>query len=84
MKKTALLAAMAILALSPFLFAPRPTRAANSPGIALGGQVSSDKEGAMEGVLVGAKKDGSTITIDVVSDSNGHYAFPTSKLEPGQ
>jgi hypothetical protein len=38
----------------------------------------------MEGVVVGAKKDGSTITIDVVSDSTGRYAFPSSKLEPGQ
>ena len=68
MSKIVLLAGIATAALSLFLFAPRLTKAANSPGVALSGQVSSEKEGAMEGVVVGAKKDGSTITIDVVSD----------------
>ena len=38
----------------------------------------------MEGVLVSAKKAGSTITITVVSDKDGRYSFPASKLEPGQ
>ena len=84
MKKAALLAVVGMLAMASFLFAPRRSSAANSPGIALSGQISSEKEGAMEGVVVGAKKDGSSITIDVVSDSSGRYAFPSSKLEPGQ
>jgi virginiamycin B lyase len=66
------------------LLVPRMTKAANSPGEALTGQVSSEKEGAMEGVVVGAKKDGSTITIDVVTDGNGRYSFPSSKLGQGQ
>src|ERR1700675_4624375 len=52
--------------------------------VALTGQVSSAEEGAMEGVLVSAKKAGSTVTITVVSDSQGRYRFPASKLEPGQ
>jgi virginiamycin B lyase len=47
------------------------------------GTISSDHEGPMEGVLVSAKKTGSTITITVVSDSEGHYAFPADRLEPG-
>jgi virginiamycin B lyase len=47
------------------------------------GTISSDREGPMEGVLVSAKKTGSTITITVVSDSKGHYAFPADRLEPG-
>src|SRR5215470_10804919 len=34
---------------------------------ALVGQVSSAEEGAMEGVVVSAKKDGSTITVSVVT-----------------
>ena len=51
---------------------------------ALTGQVTSAEEGQMEGVLVSAKKAGSTITITVVSDSQGRYRFPASKLEPGQ
>ena len=51
---------------------------------ALTGQVTSAKEGKMEGVLVSAKKAGSTMTITVVSDKQGRYRFPASKLEPGQ
>ena len=50
---------------------------------ALSGQVTSAEEGAMEGVLVSAKKAGSTITITVVSDAQGHYSFPASKLDAG-
>ena len=49
----------------------------------LTGQVTSAEEGAMEGVLVSAKKTGSTITITVVSDKDGRYAFPAAKLAPG-
>ena len=37
----------------------------------------------MEGVLVSAKKAGSTITTTVVSDSKGHYGFPADRLAPG-
>jgi streptogramin lyase len=51
---------------------------------ALAGLVSSAEEGAMEGVLVTAKKDGSTVAITVVTDAKGHYSFPAAKLEPGR
>src|SRR5881296_1007661 len=51
---------------------------------ALAGKVSSAEEGAMEGVLVSAKKAGTTITITVVSDKEGRYSFPAAKLEPGR
>src|SRR5204862_2719759 len=50
----------------------------------LTGRVTSAEEGAMEGVLVSAKKAGSTITVTVVSDEKGMYRFPASKLEPGK
>jgi len=50
----------------------------------LAGQVTSAEEGAMEGVMVTAKKDGSTIAISVVSDDKGNFAFPSAKLEPGK
>ena len=50
---------------------------------ALVGQVSSQEEGPMEGVVVSAKKDGSTITVSVLTDNKGHYSFPASRLEPG-
>ena len=52
--------------------------------LALTGQVSSQKERLMEGVVVGAKKDGSTITVNVVSDAKGRFGFPGEKLEPGR
>jgi streptogramin lyase len=51
--------------------------------VALHGTVSSAQEGAMEGVLVSAKKTGSTITTTVATDEKGHYAFPASRLQPG-
>ena len=50
----------------------------------LSGQVASAEEGPMEGVLVSAKKRGSTVTVTVVSDDGGNYSFPAAKLEPGQ
>src|SRR5262245_2214844 len=52
--------------------------------IALSGRVSSTEEGPMEGVLISAKKTGSTITITVVSDEQGRFQFPAAKLPPGQ
>ena len=51
---------------------------------ALTGQVSSAADGPMEGVVVSAKRDGSTLTISVVSDNAGKFSFPASKLEPGR
>jgi streptogramin lyase len=63
-----------------------PTAAQSVPPApaALSGQIASDREGPMEGVLVSAKKPGGTITVTVVSDANGNYAFPTDRLEPGR
>jgi virginiamycin B lyase len=49
----------------------------------LTGQVTSTEEGAMEGVLVSTRKDGSTITLTVVTDDQGRYRFPAGRLEPG-
>jgi virginiamycin B lyase len=50
---------------------------------ALTGSVSSAAEPVMEGVVVSAKKDGSTITVSVVTDDKGQYSFPAARLEPG-
>ncbi len=55
-----------------------------SSSVALTGQVSSGEEGPMEGVLVSAKRAGSTVTITVVSDAQGRYSFPRNRLEPGR
>ncbi|MGA8899418.1 carboxypeptidase-like regulatory domain-containing protein [Bradyrhizobium sp.] len=56
--------------------------AAQQAGPALGGTVTAGPE-AMEGVLVSARKSGSTITITVVSGKGGRYSFPAAKLESG-
>jgi hypothetical protein len=51
---------------------------------ALAGQVSAEAEGPMEGVVVTARKNGSIVSVSVTSDARGHYAFPESRLEPGE
>jgi streptogramin lyase len=51
---------------------------------ALTGLVSSNEEGAMEGVLVSAKREGSTITTTVVTDAQGRYSFPAARMQPGK
>ncbi len=50
---------------------------------ALAGTVTS-ADGPLEGVLVTAKKAGSTIAYTVVSDAQGHYAFPAGKIDSGE
>src|SRR5882724_6816336 len=57
--------------------------AAQAGAAALAGQVTAGQE-VPEGVLVSAKKSGSTITFTVVSDKDGSYSFPAARLEPGQ
>jgi virginiamycin B lyase len=69
-------------ALAAVLSMPAMLRADQAPA-ALTGQISSDTEGAMEGVVVTAHKDGSTISISVITDAQGRYAFPENRLEPG-
>src|SRR5580698_6617125 len=56
--------------------------AAQQAGPALTGTVTAGPE-ALEGVLVSARKSGSTITVTVVSDKDGRYSFPAARLEPG-
>ncbi|HEY2134805.1 MAG TPA: SMP-30/gluconolactonase/LRE family protein [Xanthobacteraceae bacterium] len=77
MRKTTIsLLASAALAV---LMSAGPTHAQS----ALTGVVASAEEGPMEGVLVTAKRDGSTIATTVVTDATGHYGFPAGRLEPG-
>ena len=71
------------LAASVALSAPLRDAAAQPPA-ALVGRVTSAAEGPMEGVLVSAKRDGSTKTVTVVSRADGAYAFPRDRLEPGR
>jgi virginiamycin B lyase len=69
----------ALIAISPMIV----PAAAQAP-MALTGQVGSTAEGAMEGVLVSARKDGSNVTVTVASDHAGRFGFPTAKLAPGR
>src|SRR5262249_8802122 len=48
------------------------------------GQVSSTEEGMMEGVVISAKKEGSTVTTSVVSNDKGQFSFPAGKLDSGK
>ncbi len=52
--------------------------------VAVTGQVTSAAEGLMEGVVVTAKREGSTIAVSVVSDAQGRYHFPEGRLEAGR
>jgi len=78
-----ILAATAILGLTlvGLVMAETPAPSAH---LALTGKVTSQAEGAMEGVIVGAKKEGSTVTTWVVSNSQGQYSFPRDRMEPGK
>ena len=67
-----------------FLVQSASLRSQTPAGVALTGQVTSTDEGAMEGVLVSAKKAGSTITTTVATDASGQYRFPADRMEPGQ
>jgi streptogramin lyase len=77
--KSLLLASAAGLAALVLQAAPALAQAT----AALSGEVSSAKEGLMEGVVVSARKDDSTITVSVVSDDKGHFSFPASRLDSG-
>jgi streptogramin lyase len=57
---------------------------AQENAVALTGQVRSATEARMEGVVVSAKKAGSTVTVSVMSDAAGQYSFPRARLAPGQ
>ena len=80
-----LVAVAAVAILLPRAFTPAHLEAAPPipAGAALAGTVGSAEEPNMGGVLVNAKKDGTNITLTVVSDEQGRYAFPASRLEPG-
>src|SRR2546428_6097835 len=83
MTRRLLLVASAGLMFVAFLAGGGVAPAAAQTSSALTGRVSSAEEGAMEGVVVSAKKAGSTVTISVVSDDQGRFSFPSSKLGSG-
>jgi len=83
MRKHSVLLAVAFFICVLTAFLPSSVSAQTPAAAALSGQVNSSEEGAMEGVVVTAKKAGATIAISVVSDDRGHYRFPAGRLDPG-
>ena len=81
--KLVVMLSMAALAVVLAEGASSAARADDQAPAAITGQVSSEAEGAMEGVVVTAHKDGSIVSVSVTSDAQGHYAFPENRLEPG-
>src|SRR5258708_35076037 len=71
---------MGLLALP--IAASHPAMAQNHGPAALAGTVSSTEEGKMEGVVVSAKRPGSTIMISVSTNAQGQYSFPQDRLAP--
>jgi len=74
-------AVMIAIAIGVALVFSPPGRAQSAA--AIGGSVTSVEEGPMEGVLVSAKRAASTITVTVVSDAQGRYRFPSTRLPAG-
>ena len=84
MKTTSVLRLSAALSISLALFGLSTAFADDKAPAALTGQVISEAEGAMEGVVVTAHKDGSIVSVSVTTDARGRYAFPENKLVPGE
>lgn len=82
--RTLLIVATTALAVAIIGSAAGDLRAQASVPAALGGVVSSQEEGPMEGVVVNARRDGGNFTVSVVSDAQGKYSFPRTHLEPGK
>jgi streptogramin lyase len=70
-------------ALIASLIVPGAALAQKSGPPGLSGHVRSAEEGAMEGVLVSAHRDGTNITVTVLTDHDGRYAFPPGRLDAG-
>jgi streptogramin lyase len=85
MNKAAICKAWPVLAIACtfFLNTPAAAATAKSDAPALQGEVSSTREGKMEGVVISAQKRGTPITISVISDDKGRFQFPRAKLSAG-
>lgn len=66
-----------------FLFLQAAPDVRAEGGAAITGLVTSEAEGAMEGVVVTARKAGAKFSVSVVTDVQGRYSFPANRLEPG-
>ena len=83
MSKRRIASPAAVAAVAVWLIMSAGPAAAQVTPPALSGKIASDRGSPMEGVLVSAKKASGTITVTVVSDANGDYAFPADRLAAG-
>src|SRR5215213_5389804 len=83
-KHLSLIATTLVATVFALLLPAGPALTQSQAPAGLSGTVSSVKEGLMEGVVVSAKKTGSTITVSVATDDKGRFSFPAGRLEPGQ
>src|SRR5256885_3155235 len=83
MRKNLLLTAVAGVAVVMYAGSDSWSPLRAQAGVALTGRVVSEDEGPMEGVVVTARKEGSTISISTVTDDKGRYNFPETKLDSG-
>jgi virginiamycin B lyase len=83
-KQTCLAVTLAIATVSLCVVSSHARDAEDSGAVALTGHVSSVEDGPMEGVLVSAKREGSTVTFTVVSDERGQFRFPSTKVTAGR
>jgi virginiamycin B lyase len=84
MQSRLMLSLTASAAVLLFQASPDPAWAQGKAASAITGQVTSETEGPMEGVVVSARKAGAKLSISVVSDAQGRYSFPADRLEPGE
>ena len=84
MVRNSCLLVVASSALASVLWTATTTTTIAQGPSALAGQVRSAREGLMEGVLVTARREGSTIATTVVSGADGAYVFPAGRLQPGR
>ena len=77
-------AGLAVLSVSLFALFSQTDAPNGQLESALTGEVASVEEGPMEGVVVTAKREGSTIAVSVISDAQGRYHFPIDRLESGR
>lgn len=61
----------------------QPAAAPHAAAPALTGRVTTLGGDAVDGALVSAARAGSPVTVTVVTDAGGRYAFPAGRLAPG-
>ena len=83
MRQRARPVAIATLIAASLSIGSRPAIGQPADAAALTGVVRSAAEGPMEGVVVSARRDGTVVTVSVVSDATGTFRFPRTHLDPG-